>query len=157
MTDTPDLTCNAPLARPKNGTKFCKRPAGYGTATPGLGHCTLHGGVPKKEEEAEKVRRSRLHVPLLEQAARGLSNEDMEHLYDMSNKGLVLARASAVQRLLSGSITSKEASDLSMTIQRIDKVLDNIGFVPEDDPDAPSNTGELDELDLELARLDALE
>lgn len=159
--DSTDLRCNAPLARKKNGSKFCKQPAGMGTTHEGVGHCVIHGGDPKpdkgKKKEQGPATRARLHVPLLEQAARGLHVEDLEHLYDMSNKGLVLARATAVQRLLSGQITTKEASDLSITIQRIDKVLDAVGFETEDNPDMPSNTGELDELDKELARLEALE
>lgn len=144
---TKAFLCNAPRA--KEGT-FCTLSAGKGTDHPGTGHCHLHGGG-KATENARK------HAPFLEAQARGLSMADMESLYDMSNKGLVLARALAVQRLIHGQPSSREASDLTMAIQRIDKVLDSVGFDTEDNPDMPDNSGETDPLTEELARLNALD
>ena len=141
--------CNAPLQSRNNRGKFCKKGAGEGTTHSGEGYCFLHGG-----EKA--VERKQSHAPVLEAAARGLSTDDLEDLYAMSNRGLVKARALAVQRMLSPTVSSKEVSDLSISIQRIDKVLDSSSFGGEDDPDAAPNTG-LSELDVEAARLKELQ
>ena len=140
MTVTP--YCNAPINRRQSTNKFCRRPAGEGTDHPGEGHCYLHGGG----KATENVRK---HAPVLEAAARQLANDDLESLFDMSNRGLVLARALAVQRLVTPGISSKESSDLTIAIQRIDKVLKE--YEVEDDPDQPAHVP--DALDEEAKRL----
>lgn len=106
--------CGAPSTRGR-GT-FCRRPAGEGTKHKGDGHCFRHGG-------GEGTSNARKHAPLLEAAARGLAKDDLSDLFDMSNKGLILARALAVQRMITPEISTKELADCSMAIQRIDKVL----------------------------------
>lgn len=107
-------TCGAPSTRGK-GT-FCRRPAGEGTDHKGDGQCFRHGGGAGSSNV-------RNHAPVLEAAARGLAKDDLSSLFDMSNKGLVLARALAVQRMITPGISTKELADCSMAIQRIDKVL----------------------------------
>jgi hypothetical protein len=92
----------------------------------------------------------RKHAPTLEAAARELGTGDLMQLFDMSNQGLVLARALAVQRLLNPGITSKEASDLTMAVTRIDKVLEKFDLEQLDDPE------EVSKVDEEYNRLDAI-
>ena len=145
-----DVYCNAPLQSRNNKGKFCKKQAGEGTTHLGEGHCFMHGG-----EKA--VERKKSHAPFLEAAARGLSTDELENLYDMSNRGLILARAMAVQRLVNPNVSSKEASDLTMAIQRIDKVLESFPVGGDDDPDAAPNSGDVSPLDAEYQRLVELE
>lgn len=140
------LYCNAPLQSRNRKGKFCKKVAGEGTDHYGEGHCHLHGGNISKPGEGVKA-----YAGVLEVAAAKLHDEDLEQLMQMSNKGLVLARAMAVQRLVTPGISSREANDLSMAISRLDKLIDNLPQ-GEDDPDSPANTGP-DAVDAEAARL----
>jgi hypothetical protein len=136
--------CNAKRQRGKDG--FCQQPAGLGTNHQGEGRCHIHGGRGEKGHEA---------VPELSGQVKHLSVADAEALFSMGTTAMVLARARLMQRLLHvDALTTKEISDLTMSVQRLDKVL---GQHPDfDDPDAVPNTPATS-LDDELARLVALE
>lgn len=127
--------------------KPCRNPAGMGTKHPGEGLCTHHGGndVP---EGARKL------VPLLAERTQLLTVEDLTHLVDAGTAALIVARASLVERLLMGAqLSTREVSDLTSSIQRLDKVLKE-HEMPE--MAAPKDGGG-DPLDDELKRLIALE
>jgi len=106
----------------------------------------MHGGKPERAHDA---------VPYLSESVNKLSVEDAEALMSMGTMAMVLARARLMERLMQvESLTTKEISDLTMSIQRLDNVLSKH---PElDDPDAAPNIsgGNLDE---ELQRLIALD
>lgn len=142
---TTDLYCNAPLQSRNRQGKFCRFVAGTGTDHYGVGYCHLHGGNVGKPGEGVKHYAAQLEI-----AAKKLHTEDLEAMMDMSSKGLILARAMAVQRLVTPGISAREVNDLSMAISRLDKLIKDLP--KEDNPDLPSNEGP-DALDEEAARL----
>lgn len=134
--------CNAKRQRGKRG--YCGMPAGWGTDHLGEGRCYMHGGRPERAHEA---------APYLSDAVKELSVADTEALMSLGTQAMVLARARLVEKLLQTGLTTKEMSDLTISIQRLDNVLAKHPDV--DDPDAaPNKTQPLDE---ELQRLIALD
>lgn len=131
------------VASPRGKDGFCSLPAGAGTYHKGEGACYRHGGSTGSDV-------GKKHAPALERAARKIGTSDLTSLLEMSNKGLVLARALAVQRMLSPEATSKEISDCSMAVQRIDKVLADYDI---EDLMGDTSTDEDDPLDEEAKRL----
>lgn len=104
----------------------------------------MHGGRPERAHEA---------APYLSDAVKELSVADTEALMSLGTQAMVLARARLVEKLLQTGLTTKEMSDLTISIQRLDNVLAKHPDV--DDPDAaPNNMQPLDE---ELQRLIALD
>ena len=134
--------CNAENQR-KMG--FCQMPAGYGTHHHGEGRCYMHGGRPERVNDA---------VPHLADTVKELSPADCEALMSMGTNAMVLARARLMEKLLLDGLSTKEISDLTMSIQRLDKVLGT--HLDNEDPDAVPNHKDV-QLDDELARLIALE
>jgi len=135
--------CNAQNQR-KSG--FCQAAAGLGTDHLGEGRCWMHGGKPDKANEA---------VPFLAERVRKLSAPDTEALMTMGTNAMVLARARLMERMLQDGLSTKEISDLTMSIQRLDKVLGD--HLDNEDPDAAPNANNGDHLNDELKRLIALE
>lgn len=136
--------CNAKRQRGHEG--FCQSPAGYGTDHLGEGRCYMHGGRPERTHEA---------APYLADAIKDLTVRDAEALMSMGTTAVVLARARLLEKLLViDGLTTKEISDLTMSIQRLDNVLSKHPDI--DDPDAITST-KVDGLDDELKRLIALE
>ncbi len=138
------LKCGA--KRQRGYTGFCEYPAGYGTDHRGVGRCYAHGGrgdsVPKGAQDA---------APGLAERTRKLSLEDAEALMTMGTMAMVLSRAQLMQRLLTPGITTKEASEITLSVSRLDNLL---AKHPElQDPDQPNNLGTISEVDEELRRL----
>lgn len=149
----PAATCNARLHR---GTGYCRAVAGEGTKHPGSGRCRLHGGAspahPGHDGPLDLWRGAGLG-PIID-AAEVMTRDDQEYLHEVGNNALTVARASILARMQDPSLSPKELADLSMALQRMDKVLEK--YPNEEDPDAAPNTPDR-ALDRELERLEKLE
>ena len=108
----------------------------------------MHGGERSRQDAAEKL------VPWLTKRTRQMSAADAEALMTMGTNAMVLARAELVERLIQPGLSTKEISDLTTSLGRLDKL---IAQHPElENPDAAPNSA-TDPVDTEYARLVALE
>ncbi len=141
-------------AKKRASSGYCERPAGGGTDHKGFGACSLHGGregeVPVKAYQA---------TPYLAERTRELSMGDAEALLEMGSQALYLSRAELIQRLLQPGLTTKEVSDLTISIARLDKLVKANPPTAEGE-DAEKDAAEQDArqaLDSELDRLKAVD
>jgi hypothetical protein len=118
----PGDKCNARMQR---GGGYCMNGAGEGTDHPGFGRCRLHGGASPREEgvdgPADLFRVAGLDNII--NLAETMTHDDQEYLMEVGTNALVVIRATIVAEMHKGGTTPKELNDLSMALQRVDKLL----------------------------------
>ena len=149
----PTRTCNARLHR---GSGYCEALAGADTDHPGVGRCRLHGGLSPTQDAPDgplDLFRANGLDPIIN-AAQTMTHDDQEYLMEVGNNALVLVRAGILARMMKPDLSPKEQADLSISLQRIDNILQK--YPDEENPDKAPNAPDLRE-EMEFDRLKAIE